>query len=275
MTGLPARAKQHTVPEPKTSKSEPLRIEYRATADLVPYARNARTHSAAQVDQVAKSIVAFGWTNPVLVDAGNGIIAGHGRVLAALKLGITRVPVVELSHMTEAQRRAYMIADNQHALNAGWDEAILKVELQDLAHLIELDDLGGVTLESMGIDADQFADMVSGDEGEPEAKGSLLALVDLSIADPKTVTATGDVWALGRHWLAVCSVVKGWPLWRPLLEGGDMLFCPFPGPFVSCSEKASTHRLLMVQPNTYIASHIVDRYNEIHSDSPAVKRGAP
>jgi ParB-like chromosome segregation protein Spo0J len=112
-----------------------LQITWRRLGELIPYVRNPRTHSDAQVAQIAGSIREFGWTNPVLVDGANGIIAGHGRVLAARKLGLERVPVIELAHMSEAQKRAYVLADNQLALNAGWDEALLKLELADLSEL--------------------------------------------------------------------------------------------------------------------------------------------
>ena len=112
-----------------------LEIAWRPLGELIPYARNPRTHSDAQVAQIAASIREFGWTNPVLVDGANGIIAGHGRVLAARKLGLDRVPVIELAHMSEAQKRAYVLADNQLALNAGWDEALLRLELADLSEL--------------------------------------------------------------------------------------------------------------------------------------------
>ena len=106
-----------------------LNLEYRQIEALIPYANNSRTHSDAQVSQIAASIREFGWTNPVLVDGDNGIIAGHGRVLAARKLGLTEVPVIELSHMSDAQRRAYIIADNKLAENAGWDDELLRLEL--------------------------------------------------------------------------------------------------------------------------------------------------
>ena len=109
-----------------------LVIVYRPLDVLIPYARNARTHSEEQVAQIAASIREFGWTNPVLLDGASGIIAGHGRVLAARKLGIDPVPCIELAGLSEAQRRAYILADNKLALNAGWDEALLRVELGDL-----------------------------------------------------------------------------------------------------------------------------------------------
>src|SRR5438874_6227013 len=99
---------------------------------LIPYAKNPRTHSDAQVAQIALSITEFGFNNPILVDTNAGIIAGHGRLLAARKLQLTEVPVIVLDHLTEKQKRAYIIADNQLALNAGWDEEILRVELAAL-----------------------------------------------------------------------------------------------------------------------------------------------
>ena len=102
-------------------------------ADLIPYARNSRTHSDAQVAQIAASIREFGFTNPVLVDGANGVIAGHGRILAARKLGMDTVPVIELAHLSEAQKRAYVIADNKLALNAGWDDEMLRLEISELS----------------------------------------------------------------------------------------------------------------------------------------------
>ncbi len=101
-------------------------------SDLVPYARNSRTHSAQQVDKIAASIKEFGFLNPIITDGENGIVAGHGRVLAAQKLGLETLPVIEAAHLTEAQRRAYVIADNRLALDAGWDNEMLKIELKDL-----------------------------------------------------------------------------------------------------------------------------------------------
>ncbi len=118
-------------------------IERRSVESLIPYARNARTHSDAQVAQIAASITEWGWTTPVLVDEGDQIIAGHGRIMAARKLGIEEVPVMVARGWSEAQRRAYVLADNKLALNSDWDEELLKVELQ------EVEDLG-FNLESIG-----------------------------------------------------------------------------------------------------------------------------
>lgn len=111
---------------------QPTGIEIIRTEDLIPYARNSRTHSDDQIAQIAGSIREFGWTNPVLIDAEGTIVAGHGRVLAARKLGMEEVPCIRLGHLTPSQVRAYVIADNKLALNAGWDEEMLKAELESL-----------------------------------------------------------------------------------------------------------------------------------------------
>lgn len=113
-----------------------MKIEYKSVTELIPYARNSRTHSDEQIAQIMASIKEFGFTNPILTDGQNGIIAGHGRVMAAQRMKIDKVPIIELSHLTEAQKKAYIIADNKIALNSGWDEDLLKIEL------VELDEIG-------------------------------------------------------------------------------------------------------------------------------------
>jgi ParB-like chromosome segregation protein Spo0J len=109
-----------------------LKIVYKKTADLIPYARNSRTHDEAQIAQIAASIKEFGWTNPILLDGENGIIAGHGRVMAAQKLNEDKVPTIELAHLNDIQKRAYIIADNKLALNSGWDNEMLQLEMETL-----------------------------------------------------------------------------------------------------------------------------------------------
>lgn len=125
------------------------------TESLVPYARNSRTHSVEQVAQIAASIREFGFLNPIITDGKDGIIAGHGRVLAAQRLGIKELPCIEASHLTDAQRRAYVIADNKIALNADWDDDMLRIELE------ELDDLG-VDLSITGFDLDEIGLLMNG-----------------------------------------------------------------------------------------------------------------
>lgn len=143
-----------------------LKIEQRAVADLIPYAANSRTHSDAQVAQIAASIREFGWTNPILIDGDNTIIAGHGRLMAARKLGLDEVPAIVLDHLTKAQQRALVIADNQLALNAGWNMEMLENEVRalddegyDLAILgLADDDLSRMLAEVSEVELPKLAD---------------------------------------------------------------------------------------------------------------------
>ena len=139
-----------------------LAVTYRKTADLIPYVNNSRTHSEAQVLQIAASIKEFGFTNPVLVDADGSIIAGHGRVMAARKLGMDEVPTIELAGLTETQRKAYIIADNKLALNAEWNEDLLKLELQELADADFSLDVLGFDAEELGALLDDSFEQESG-----------------------------------------------------------------------------------------------------------------
>ncbi|MGS4919627.1 MULTISPECIES: site-specific DNA-methyltransferase [Mameliella] len=179
-------------------------IVQRSVADLVPYAQNARTDSDAQVAQIAGSIREFGFNNPVLVDGENGIIAGHGRVLAARKLGLEQVPVIALAHLTEAQKRAYILADNRLAENAGWDKGLLSLELADLSELgIELGDLG-----FDGADLDALLRHGEADTKEEEPP------------EPPThpVSRSGDLWLLGNHRL-LCGDATDKAAVKRLLNG--------------------------------------------------------
>jgi DNA modification methylase len=163
------------------------KIETRSVADLIPYASNSRTHSDAQVAQIAASIKEFGWTSPILINGENTIIAGHGRLLAARKLGLDKVPAIVLDHLTKPQQRALVIADNQLALNAGWDMDMLKAEIEDL-------NLEDFDISLLGFD-DKFLDGLL----EPEPTEGL-ADEDAVPEVPETPkTVLGDVWVLGNH----------------------------------------------------------------------------
>jgi ParB-like chromosome segregation protein Spo0J len=165
------------------------RIELWPLERLRPYDRNARTHSAEQVAQIAASIVEFGFTNPILVDSSDGIIAGHGRLSAAQELGLKTVPVVVLDHLSDRQRKAYILADNQLALNAGWDTDLLRSELQDLA---EQD----FDLSLIGFSDDELADLLPEIEELPPEDADADAVPEPP-AEP--VTKPGDIWLLGEH----------------------------------------------------------------------------
>ena len=162
-----------------------------SVSDLVPYARNARTHSDEQVAQIAASIKEFGFINPVITDGDNGIIAGHGRVLAARKLGMEEVPTIEVSSLTDAQRQAYIIADNKLALNAGWDSELLRVELTELGG-------NGFDLDLLGFNADELNALMA------DKTAGLTDPDDVPDTPDDPVSVLGDVWLLGKHRL-VCG----------------------------------------------------------------------
>lgn len=163
-----------------------IKVEKRKVADLIPFARNSRTHSDEQVAQIAASIREFGWTNPILIDGKNTIIAGHGRLAAARKLDLAEVPAIVLDHLDEAQKRALVIADNKLALNAGWDMDLLSSELAGLGE-------EGFDLSLLGFNEDELANLLA-----EKTEG----LVDEDDAPPlpeDPVTVSGDVWLLGKH----------------------------------------------------------------------------
>ena len=160
-----------------------MKIESLPIERLIPYARNSRTHSDAQIAQVAASIREFGFTNPVLIDGADGIIAGHGRVMAARKLGLDKVPCIRLAHLTETQKRAYIIADNKLALNAGWDEEMLGLELAELRE-VDFD------LDLTGFDGDAIEQLLNPPERNdepPESSGGEIDVdaMEMGCACPK------------------------------------------------------------------------------------------
>jgi DNA modification methylase len=165
------------------------KIEQWPTTKLLPYARNARTHSDDQVMQIAASIAEFGFTNPILAGADGVIVAGHGRLAAANKLGLSMVPVVVLDHLSATQRRALVIADNRIAENAGWDDAMLRVELEALQD----DDFD---LSITGFDLDDLADLQGDEDGDGSGSDQDDALPEVS---ETVISQAGDVWLLGKH----------------------------------------------------------------------------
>ncbi|GIK34547.1 MAG: methyltransferase [Gammaproteobacteria bacterium] len=191
------------------------KIEQWPTAKLLPYARNARTHSEEQVAQIAASIAEFGFTNPILAGSDGIIVAGHGRLAAAQKLGLEIVPVVVLDHLTPTQRRALVIADNRIAENAGWDDAMLRIELEALQ-------LEGFDLDITGFDADALAELIAGDEPDNEGQTDEDALPEIG---ETPISRPGDVWVLGPHRL-LCGDATVAASYEALLQGEpvDMVF---------------------------------------------------
>jgi len=190
-----------------------LKLEMVSTAVLIPYVNNSRTHSDEQVTQVASSIKEFGFTNPILVDDGNSIIAGHGRLMAAKKLNLKEVPCIRLSGLTEAQKKAYVIADNQLALNSGWDLDTLKLELENLKELdFDIDVLGFDEDFLDGLLEEEPTDGLTDEDEVPEP--------------PETpVTVLGDIWQLGNHRL-MCGDSTSIDAVETLMDGNkvDLLF---------------------------------------------------
>lgn len=164
-----------------------LRIESWPLSRLIPDARNARTHSDAQVAQIAASIAEFGFNNPVLTDPKGGIIAGHGRVLAAQKLALERVPVIVLAHLSENQKRAFMLADNQLALGAGWDLERLRLELEALA-------AQNFQLDLTGFNEHELKQLLA-----QESRKAMLDPDETPEPQPTPVTKPGELWQLGDH----------------------------------------------------------------------------
>jgi DNA modification methylase len=210
------RGKMNKAPEVVRAMAQ--RIEHWLLEKLIPYARNPRTHSEQQIAQIAASIAEFGFNNPILVDTKAGIIAGHGRLLAARKLQFKEVPVIILDHLTETQKRAYILADNQLALNAGWDESLLRIELAALQE--EEFDLGVIGFEDEELArllaAQDAAEGLTDEDAVPEVAEN-------------PVNVAGDLWVMGQHRL-LCGDATDEEAIHRVLAGGlaDMTFCDPP-----------------------------------------------
>lgn len=164
-----------------------IEVKYRKVEDLIPYINNSRKHSDEQVAQIASSIKEFGWTNPILIDGTNSIIAGHGRLMAARKLKMEEVPTIELSHLTDTQRKALVIADNKLALNADWDTTLLTIELDELLK-------DGFALDILGFNADELNALL-----EPEQVDGLMDEDAVPEVPEEPKTKLGDIYQLGNH----------------------------------------------------------------------------
>ncbi len=199
-----------------------LNVEYRKVETLIPYARNPRTHSETQVAKIAASIVEYGWTSPILVDGDNGIIAGHGRLAAARKLGLAEVPVIELAHLTPTQKRALVLADNRLALEAGWDEELLALELAELSDAgydIALTGFDDGEIEAFLSEAQPHEDTsAEADAGEDDTTD------DVPDAPVVPVSCPGDVWCLGSHRL-ICGDATDPAVVAALMRGERAKLC--------------------------------------------------
>lgn len=220
------------------------KIERRKVSDLTPYARNSRTHSDEQVAQIAASIKEWGWTVPVLIDPDGGLIAGHGRIMAAQRLGLDEVPCMVADGWTEAQRKAYVIADNKLALNAGWDDELLKVELGELGDLDFDLSLTGFSSDELGaMLADEPTEGLTDEDAVPDV--------------PEVpVTVEGDVWVMGRHRL-MCGDSTSIDAVDKLLAGckADMVFTdpPYGVEFQSNMRTKSAKFDMLLNDDTFLS----------------------
>ena len=220
------------------------RIELWPVERLVPYARNARTHSDAQVALIAASITEFGFLNPVLVDTDAGILAGHGRLLAARKLGMKSVPVVILDHLTETQKRAYVIVDNRTAEQAGWDDEILRGELADLK-------AADVDVAMLGFSDEELRALLA--EVEPEAAASVAVEgEEIPEAPVDPVTRAGDLWLIGKHRL-ICGDCRDYGILARLLDGAKVNVAITSPPYATQREYDPSSGFKPIRPDEYVA----------------------
>lgn len=199
-----------------------LKVEYREVGKLKPYAKNARIHPPAQIDKIKRSLERFGWTNPILVDGKNGLVAGHGRLQAALQLGQRTVPVIELTGLSVSEKRAYLLADNRIAQQAGWDEELLRTEFSDLKDM-------GVDLGLTGFDADEVANFLSPPPSAPTEP-------PVPALPAKAVSKLGDLWVMGDHRLMCGDSTKAATL-KALMAGREAQ-CVFTDPPYGISYEA-------------------------------------
>ena len=220
-----------------------MNIETIAVDLLIPYARNSRTHSDEQVAQIAASIREFGFTNPVLIDGQDGIIAGHGRVLGARKLGMSDVPCIRLAHLSEAQKRAYVIADNKLALNAGWDEKMLALELQDLQGM----DFDLSLTGFLGNEIDELlAELDATPEGNTDADAD-----NVPEALPNVITKPDDIWICGDH-RVMCGDCRDFGAVQNLLEGSRINVAVTSPPYAEQREYDVSSGFKPIPPDEYV-----------------------
>jgi DNA modification methylase len=239
------RGQSASVADVRITPAMARRIELWSVERLVPYAKNARTHSDEQIAQIAASIVEFGFNNPVLIDTNSGIIAGHGRLLAARKLGLEEIPVVVLDHLAETQKRAYILADNRIAENAGWDNDLLRGELADLKDA-DLD------LAMLGFSEDEMATLLAEVAPEVAADCKEGAAEEVPGAPEDPVTRPGDVWLIGPHRL-ICGDCRDFSTVSRLLDGARANVVITSPPYASQRAYDPSSGFRPIPPDEYVA----------------------
>jgi DNA modification methylase len=230
-----------------------MQIEQRKVESLIPYVNNSRKHSDEQVAQIAASIKEFGWTNPILVDGENGIIAGHGRLMAARKLSMEKVPVIELAHLSDNQRKALIIADNKLALNADWDNDILALELSDLS-------AADYDLDILGFDNEEVGKLL-----KTETEG-LTDEDEVPEAPPEPITKLGDVWILGNHRL-MCGDSTSIDAVEKLMDGKQANMLHTDPPYGVDYEGVPNDHLKDAQLEQFLIDALTCAYAVLHDGS--------
>lgn len=270
---------------------------YKPLSSLTPWQGN---YNSGDVEAIAHSIRRFGFNNTLRVWRDNIIAAGNHSFKALLLIreqgpkpdedlqfppaniviedGEWYVPFVDVSFLDETSFKAFAIADNALAKQATSNDELLAQYLQEIAaESAQIFQATGFTDEMLEallkeLATDTHADEHTEDEDKPTSDGSLLALTHVTIAEPRHQVERGDVWLLGEHVLICADVIKDWQAWIMFLKGDKTLFAPYPGPFVPLTTKAETTRFVMVQPDPYIAGHILDRYCDVKGESSVQRR---
>lgn len=207
----------------QSSANPLLRVEQRAVAELKPYKKNSKVHGKEQIKQIAASIREFGFNVPILIDGDNNIIAGHGRVLACTELGITEIPAISIEHLTDAQKRAYIIADNKLTENSEWDNEMLALEFKELGELDLSFDLNITGFSVSDID------LIISEHEQSDYEEEKITDILMYLEDAPTITETGDIWQLGKHRL-ICGDSTKKSTYEKLLddEKAAMVICDPP-----------------------------------------------
>jgi hypothetical protein len=250
-----------------------LEIESIQLADLKLDPKNARTHSGRNIDAIKESLERFGQRKPIVVAPNGTVVAGNGTVVAARELGWSEVSASRIPKDWSAKQiTAYAIADNRTAELAAWDTEILIPALLDLDEEGMLEWTGFTQHELENWDTLDIAggggtgdSPLEGDEQHEEEQGSLLAIADVTVGEPKHVVENSEIWSLTMpdhditHVLVICNLIKEWSMWNDYLQG-DAIFIPFPDPFITHSDAARKNPMVMVQPDNYLAGHLLDKH---------------
>jgi len=253
--------------EEKVPPSNGHEVEYLPPGSLKPYERNPMKHPPEQIGLIVRSIEQFGFTVPVLCDENNSILAGHGRQLAALQMNLALVPVIHRRGLSEGQKKAYIMADNQIARTADFDFDLVAQELKSLAEDYSDFDLGVIGFADEEVA--KFLDPLFGKQA-PDT-GALLEVLRVSLDDPKHKVEHGQIWEAAGHCVACLDIFTEWEKWISELTPGSM-FVPYAGPLVLLTKRAKASRLVIVNPLGHVCGMILDKFVEAGLGKPKLRK---